>query len=169
MGMRELLGATLTQHDLHYDASKGCRRGRPIGFTRRLPRWRRRCDMTDTARIGVVSDTHGPLPQEVFDLFSGQWPADKLRERATKRYRVTYDADGRPTIEEPPDDTTTRRPSARAPATSSCTQATSACRVCWTNSAPSRTLSRCSATTTARPTGVPTAMCDHSAASRSMA
>ncbi len=61
--------------------------------------------MTDMVRIGVVSDTHGPLPQAVFDLFNGQWPADQLNEHATQRYRMAYDADEHPTIEEPPDDT----------------------------------------------------------------
>lgn len=56
--------------------------------------------MTGKKRIGVVSDTHGPLPQEVFDLFSGQWSAEKLRERTTEHYRMAYDADGQPSMEQ---------------------------------------------------------------------
>lgn len=51
-------------------------------------------DAARIARIGVVSDTHGPLPEEVLELFSGQWSAEKLHEHATERYRVAYDASG---------------------------------------------------------------------------
>lgn len=45
-------------------------------------------------RIGVVGDTHGPLTAEVFELFNGEWDADRLADAAVKRYAVTYDADG---------------------------------------------------------------------------
>lgn len=50
--------------------------------------------MASRARIGVVSDTHGPLPQEVFDLFNGCWTAEKLRERITRCCRVAFDEHG---------------------------------------------------------------------------
>ncbi|WP_251212323.1 metallophosphoesterase family protein [Adlercreutzia murintestinalis] len=49
-------------------------------------------------RIGVISDTHGPLPAEAFDLFNGEWSAERLAEAAVKRYEVTYDAEGRATL-----------------------------------------------------------------------
>ncbi len=45
-------------------------------------------------RMGVISDTHGPLPADAFDLFSGEWDAARLAEAAVKRYEVTCDADG---------------------------------------------------------------------------
>lgn len=50
-------------------------------------------------RIGVVSDTHGLLPQEVFALFSGQWDEARLRRAAQERYRVVGDAEGRVSLE----------------------------------------------------------------------
>ncbi len=55
--------------------------------------------MTDRARIGVVSDTHGPLPQEVCDLFNGQWSTEDLRARTTERYRILLDGNGAPALE----------------------------------------------------------------------
>ena len=51
-------------------------------------------------RIGVVSDTHGKLPQKVFDLFHGDWSAEELRERISQCTRVRYDSDGHAHLEE---------------------------------------------------------------------
>lgn len=43
-------------------------------------------------RIGVVSDTHGRLPEEVFALFHDDWTSDQLAEAVVKHYVVKYDA-----------------------------------------------------------------------------
>lgn len=51
-------------------------------------------------RIGVISDTHGPLPAETFDLFSGDWDAERLADAAVKRYVITYDAEGHATLQD---------------------------------------------------------------------
>lgn len=45
----------------------------------------------DRKRIGVVSDTHGPLPQEAFSMLSGQWDDERLTDAAVARYRVICD------------------------------------------------------------------------------
>ncbi|WP_165251832.1 YfcE family phosphodiesterase [Adlercreutzia sp. ZJ304] len=45
-------------------------------------------------RIGIVSDTHGKLPEEVFDLFNGNWSSEKLTESAVQCYEVSYQEDG---------------------------------------------------------------------------
>ena len=44
-------------------------------------------------RIGIVSDTHGSLPQEAFELLSGQWGAERLADAVQARYRVLFDGD----------------------------------------------------------------------------
>lgn len=51
-------------------------------------------------RIGVVSDTHGKLPQKVFGLFHGDWTDEQLRERTDRCVRVRYDEDRHPHFEE---------------------------------------------------------------------
>lgn len=51
-------------------------------------------------RIGVVSDTHGRLPQTVFDLFHGDWSAEQLQERISQCTRVRYDEKGHPHLED---------------------------------------------------------------------
>ena len=51
-------------------------------------------------RIGVVSDTHGKLPQKVFDLFHGDWSTEELRERISQCTQVRYDEAGHPHLEE---------------------------------------------------------------------
>ncbi len=53
----------------------------------------RESGMTRT-RIGIVSDTHGPLPPEVFDLFSGQGEVNGLHERCKRCLEVVHDQDG---------------------------------------------------------------------------
>lgn len=45
----------------------------------------------DTKRIGIVSDTHGPLPEAAFELLRGQWDDERLAEAAVMRYQVAYD------------------------------------------------------------------------------
>lgn len=50
--------------------------------------------MAETKRIGVLSDTHGALPQAVFDLFNGDWSAEELRERTGARWLVEHDGEG---------------------------------------------------------------------------
>lgn len=44
-------------------------------------------------RIGILSDTHGPLPPEAFDLFSGQGEASGLHERCKRCLEVVHDQD----------------------------------------------------------------------------
>lgn len=51
-------------------------------------------------RIGVVSDTHGPLPQDTFDLLNGDWDSERLQNDAVVRYMVSYGEDGSATIED---------------------------------------------------------------------
>lgn len=51
-------------------------------------------------RIGVVSDTHGKLPQEAFDLLNGDWNVEKLRDRISRCVRVRSSVDGHPCLEE---------------------------------------------------------------------
>lgn len=56
-----------------------------------------------TMRIGVLSDTHGPLPDPVFDLLSGSWGASELNGRVWRQARCSYDAGGRLALEEVPE------------------------------------------------------------------
>lgn len=51
-------------------------------------------------RIGVLSDTHGPLPDSVFNLLSGHWGEAELNGRVWKQARCRYDTDGRLSLEE---------------------------------------------------------------------
>lgn len=51
-------------------------------------------------RIGVISDTHGRLPQAAFDLLNGDWDGARLADAAVKRYRVRYGEGGAAGIED---------------------------------------------------------------------
>ncbi len=53
-------------------------------------------------RIGIVSDTHGPLPQEVFDLFSGEGSAQELQGRCVQCLQVAFDQKGGVSLSEVP-------------------------------------------------------------------
>lgn len=53
-------------------------------------------------RIGIVSDTHGSLPQEAFELLSGQWGAERLADAVQARYRVLFDGDRAVGLEDMP-------------------------------------------------------------------
>lgn len=44
-------------------------------------------------RIGILSDTHGSLPEAVFELLDGQWSDERLAKGA---WRQTSEADGLP-------------------------------------------------------------------------
>ena len=61
-------------------------------------------------RIGVLSDTHGPLPQEAFDLFSGQGEESRLRERCVRCWEVVHDQEGGVLLSEADGTALTARP-----------------------------------------------------------
>ena len=46
------------------------------------------------ARIAVISDTHGILPEAAFRLFNGDWSEDELADSIITGANVTYDDDG---------------------------------------------------------------------------
>lgn len=46
------------------------------------------------ARIGVISDTHGALPDAAFRLFQGTWSSDELGSAIFRTARVEYGPDG---------------------------------------------------------------------------
>lgn len=54
----------------------------------------------EMARIGVVSDTHGTLPREAFELFAGQWSNVELNERVAWRFAISYDTSRLASLEE---------------------------------------------------------------------
>lgn len=57
-------------------------------------------------RIGILSDTHGPLPSAVFDLFRGAWAEDELNGRIWRQAHCRYGDDGHLMLEEaqPPEE-----------------------------------------------------------------
>lgn len=46
------------------------------------------------ARIGVISDTHGALPDAAFRLFNGEWSAEELASSVLTCANVAYDENG---------------------------------------------------------------------------
>lgn len=56
------------------------------------------------ARIGVISDTHGALPEEAFQLFQGTWSADQLGRSIFRAARVDRTSDGGVVLVEVPAD-----------------------------------------------------------------
>lgn len=53
-----------------------------------------------TLRIGILSDTHGPLPDTVFDLLRGVWPEAELNGCLWRQVRCRYDSEGRLSTED---------------------------------------------------------------------
>lgn len=51
-------------------------------------------------RIGVLSDTHGPLPDKVFELMDGNWDENELWGRVWRQALCRYDGQGRLFLEE---------------------------------------------------------------------
>ena len=53
-----------------------------------------------TLRIGVLSDTHGPLPESVFDLMSGAWSEGELNGRLWRQALCRHEGGGSLSLEE---------------------------------------------------------------------
>lgn len=47
-----------------------------------------------STRIGVISDTHGKLPDDAFRLLNGEWSSEELANAITRVVNVTYAEDG---------------------------------------------------------------------------
>lgn len=53
-------------------------------------------NMSSLYRIGILSDTHGSLPERVFRLFSGQWSDAELQRSQPTVITCSFDRDGAP-------------------------------------------------------------------------